>query len=147
MRRSILAALPIALGLLTAPAFAQSEEEVLSQIETLHGQSTEFGEFFAQVQDAFLFDNPTALVDLAAYPLEVAANGELYDVLEPQDFLDNFDALLTQETIDGLSSQDFADLIVTSDGVGFANGAMWAANVCADDSCSTSDWLIIRITN
>jgi hypothetical protein len=147
MRCSILAALPLALSLLITPAFAQSEEEVMSQIEALHGQSLEFGDFFGQVQDAFLFDNPSALADLAAYPLEVAANGEVYDVLEPQDFVDNFDALLSQDTLAGLSSQDFADLIVTSDGVGFANGAMWAANVCADDSCSTSDWLITRITN
>ena len=128
----------IAFTLLVAPAFAQSEEDVLAQIETLHGMSTEFGEAFGMLQDAFLFGDPTTIADLAFYPLEVAANGEVYDIAEPQDLVDNFDTLLTQETIDGLSSQDFGDLIVTSDGVGFANGALWMSLVCADDSCAAA---------
>ena len=75
------------------------------------------------------------------------ANGELYDILEPQDLVDNYDYLLLQETKDALASQDFADLIVTGDGVGFANGALWMANVCLDDGCSETAWGIIRITN
>lgn len=131
----------------TAGAFAQSEEDVMAQIESLHGQSLEFGEVFGLFLDAFLFGDPTTIADLAFYPLEVAANGELYDILEPQDLVDNFDALLMQETIDALSSQDFDDLIVTSDGVGFANGALWMSLVCHDDSCAEASWGIIRISN
>lgn len=145
MRLVPLAAL--CLSLLTLPAFAQSEEDVMAQIESLHGMSVEFGEVFAQVQDAFLFDDPASFASLGAYPLTVAANGELYDILDPQDLVDNFDTLLTQDTRDAIGGQDFADLIVTSDGVGFANGAMWMTNICDDDACSSSQWLIIRITN
>ncbi|HTN60002.1 MAG TPA: hypothetical protein VL147_00430 [Devosia sp.] len=135
------------LAVLSAPAFAQSEEDVMAQIEALHGNSVEFGEAFAAMQDAFLFDNPTAIADLAAYPLQVAANGELYDILEPADLVDNFDALLTEDTLAALASQDFAALIVTSDGIGFGDGVLWFANVCAYDACSSSDWRIIRINN
>lgn len=145
MRLALLAATCLALA--AAPAFAQSEEDVMAQIETLHGDSEAFGEAFAALQDAFLFDNPTAIADLAAYPLEVAANGELYDVLEPADLIDNFDSLLTEETLAALASQDFAALIVTSDGVGFGDGVLWFANVCADEACSSTDWLITRINN
>lgn len=147
MRLVSIAATAVALALFAVPAFAQSEEEVLAQIESLHGQSAEFGEAFGQLQDAFLFNDPSAFADLAFYPLEVAANGELYDVLEPQDLVDNFEALLAPETIEALSSQDFADLIVTSDGVGFANGALWMSLVCLDDGCAEAAWGIIRITN
>ncbi|HTN63859.1 MAG TPA: hypothetical protein VL147_20275 [Devosia sp.] len=135
------------LAVLSAPAFAQSEEDVMAQIEALHGNSEAFGEAFAAMQDAFLFDTPTAIADLAAYPLQVAANGELYDILEPADLVDNFDALLTEDTLAALASQDFAALIVTSDGVGFGDGVLWFANVCADDACSSSDWRITRINN
>lgn len=137
----------LAFTLLAAPVFAQSEEDVMARIETLHGQSEEFGEAFGLLQDAFLFGDPTTIADLAFYPLAVAANGEVYDILEPQDLVDNFDALLTQETIDGLSSQDFDDLIVTSEGVGFANGALWMSLVCHDDTCAEASWGIIRINN
>lgn len=137
----------LGLALLATPAFAQSEEDVLDRIETLHGQSVEFGEAFALLQDAFLFGDPAAFADLAFYPLEVTANGELYDVLEPQDLVDNFDALLTAETQASLASQDFDALIVTSDGVGFADGAVWMSLVCLDDACSEAEWGIIAINN
>lgn len=146
MRLTSLAA-AFVLTLFAVPAFAQSEEDVMAQIENIHGDSVGFGEAFGLLQDAFLFGDPTTIADLAAYPLTVEANGELYDILEAPDLVDNFDYLLTQDTIDALSSQDFADLIVTSDGVGFANGALWMTNVCLDDGCSQTRWFIIRITN
>lgn len=145
MRLIRLAALGLAV--LAMPAFAQSEEDVLDRIETLHGQSVEFGEAFAMLQDAFLFGDPGTFADLAFYPLEVSANGEVYDVLEPEDLVRNFDALLTAETQAALASQDFDDLIVTSEGVGFADGAVWMSLVCLDDACSTVEWGIIAINN
>lgn len=142
-----LTALALALTLVAVPAFAQSEEDVMAQIESIHGDSIGFGEAFGLLQDAFLFGDPTTIADLGAYPLTVNANGEVYDILEPQDLVDNFDSLLTQETKDALGSQDFADLIVTSEGVGFANGALWMSNICYDDSCSQTAWAIISINN
>ena len=147
MRLNSFAAALTAFVMLASPAFAQSEEDVMAQIESLHGQSEAFGEAFSQLQDAFLFGDPTSIADLGSYPFEVAANGEVYDIQAPEDLVDNFDTLLTQETIDGLSSQDYADLIVTSEGVGFANGALWMSLVCADDTCADASWGIIRINN
>ena len=142
----LISAAVLALSLLATPVFAQDEEDVMGRIEMLHGQSEEFGEIFGTLQDAFLFGDPTSIADLAYYPLDVAANGELYELAEPQDLIDNFDTLLTQETIDGLSSQDFNDLIVTSEGVGFANGALWMSLVCDGDGNDCA-WGIIRINN
>ena len=146
MRLTVFAA-AFVLTLATVPAFAQSEEDVMAQIENIHGDSVGFGEAFGRLQDAFLFGDPTTIADLGAYPLTVNANGEVYDILEPQDLVDNFDALLTQETQDALGSQDFADLIVTSEGVGFANGALWMSNICYDDACNKTAWAIISINN
>ena len=147
MHRTILAALLLLPMAFAVPAFAQSEEDVMARIENLHGKSVEFGEAFAQLQDGFLFDDPAMIAELGIYPITVNANGESYDILEPQDLVDNFDSLLTPDTIAALSSQDYADLIVTSEGVGFANGALWMSLVCVDDSCSDSNWGIISINN
>lgn len=146
MRLTVLAA-TLALSLPAVTAFAQSEEDVMAQIEAIHGDAEGFGEAFGLMQDAFLFGDPTTIADLGAYPLTVNANGEVYDILEPQDLVDNFDMLLTQQTIESLSSQDFNDLIVTGEGVGFANGALWMSNICLDDSCSDTAWAIISINN
>jgi hypothetical protein len=134
-------------ALLAGPAMAQSEEEVMEQIEMVQGDSVGFGEAFAALQDSFLFGDSAAFADLAEYPLEVAANGELYDILAPEDLVENFDALLLPETKEAIGGQDFADLIVSSDGVGFADGALWMANLCADDNCEETYWAIIRINN
>ncbi|MBU1307047.1 MAG: hypothetical protein KKF33_16205 [Alphaproteobacteria bacterium] len=147
MRRIVFAAVLFAFAALVTPAFAQSEEDVLAQIEALHGKSDAFGEAFGLLQDAFLFGDPQTLADLAVYPLTVQANGEVYDIASAQDLIDNAQSLITPETAEALSSQDFADLIVTSDGVGFANGALWMSLVCVDDSCSDSYWGIIAINN
>jgi hypothetical protein len=147
MRLAQLAAAALAYLAFFAPAFAQSEEDVLAQIEELHGLSTEFGEAFAQLQDSFLFGDPSGFASLGEYPLPVQANGEAYDLLEAQDLVDNFDALLTSETQAALASQDFDDLIVTSDGVGFANGAVWMNLLCVDDSCTEAYWAITAINN
>lgn len=141
------AAIALTAFALTAPAFAQSEEDVMSNIESIHGDSEGFGELFGQIQDAFLFGDPASIADLGLYPMTVNANGEVYDLFEPADLADNFDALLTPETQEAVGSQDFADLIVTSEGVGFANGALWVTNVCLDDSCAETQWGILSINN
>ena len=147
MRLNRLAAIAVAFLAFVAPVLAQSEEAVMEQIETLHGMSEEFGEAFGQLQDSFLFGDPSGLASLGEYPLAVQANGEAYDLLEAQDLIDNFEALLTEETRAALAGQDFADLIVTSDGVGFANGALWMNLICEDDSCNSAHWAITSINN
>ncbi|MDB5622768.1 MAG: hypothetical protein JWR39_1331 [Devosia sp.] len=134
--------------LVAGSAFAQSEEDVFEQIETIQGDAEGFGEAFGALQDAFLLGDPASgMAELASYPFEVAANGELYDIFEPADLIDNFDALVTEQTREALASQDYADLIVTSEGVGFADGALWMANICTNDSCDETFWAITRITN
>lgn len=130
---------------LFAPATA-SEEEVYANIEAIHGDADGFFEIFAGVQDATMF-NPVDITGYAIYPLTINANGETYDILEEQDFIDNFDSLILPETLEAIGSQDVDDLIVTSEGVGFANGALWMSNLCYDDACNKTAWAIIAINN
>ncbi|WP_172125707.1 MULTISPECIES: hypothetical protein [unclassified Devosia] len=134
--------------LLAVPAFAQSEEAVFERIETIQGDAEGFGEAFATLQEAFLMGDPAqTLAELANYPFEIAANGELYDIFAPEDLVDNFDTLISEDTRGALASQDYADLIVTSEGVGFGDGVLWMANICTDESCDETYWAITRINN
>ncbi|QQR39958.1 hypothetical protein [Devosia rhizoryzae] len=142
-----LTALSIAFVLaVAAPALAQ-EEEVYQQIEDIQGDADGFFELFSALQDAAMFGDPTTIAQYANYPLLVNANGESYDVLEEQDLLDNFDTLVSPETLQALLEQDVADLIVTSEGVGIGNGAMWLSNFCVDDACEETYWGIFSINN
>lgn len=130
---------------LIVPAMA-SEEDVYANIEAIHGDADGFFEVFAGVQDATMF-NPIDITGYAFYPLTINANGETYDVLEEQDFIDNFDSLILPETLDAIGSQDVDDLIVTDEGVGLGNGAMWITNICLDDACNETQWGILSINN
>ena len=142
LRRVAPALLALALAM---PAMA-SEEDVYANIEAIHGDADGFFEIFAGVQDATMF-NPVDITGFAFYPLTINANGETYDVLDEQDFIDNFDSLILPETLEAIGSQDVDDLIVTSEGVGLGNGAIWITNICLDDACGQTQWGILSINN
>lgn len=142
LRHVALALLALALAM---PAMA-SEEDVYANIEAIHGDADGFFEIFAGVQDATMF-NPVDIAGFAFYPLTINANGETYDVLEEQDFIDNFDSLVLPETLEAIGSQDVDDLIITSEGVGLGNGAIWITNTCLDDACGQTQWGILSINN
>jgi hypothetical protein len=145
-----LASLTLALlaVLAAAPAaFAQSEEDVTASIESIHGDSNGFFELFSLLQDAMMFGDPVTIAANVAYPITINANGETYDVLAEQDMLDNFDTLVSAEAQEAIRTQDVADLIVTSEGVGFGDGKVWVSNICDDDSCAQTHWGIIAINN
>ena len=146
MRRLALAF--AALAAFIVPATAQmSPEQMNAQIEQVHGFSAEFGTAFDEITAAMRDGDPDTVAAYGAYPLEVAANGELYDILEAQDLVDNWNSLLLPQTIQDIGEQDYGSLIVTSDGIGFGNGTMWLNFVCDDDSCTSGAWLITRIYN
>lgn len=148
MRLSRFALALAALAAFMVPASAQmSPEQMNARIEQVHGFSAEFGTAFDEITAAMRDGDPATVAAYGAYPLEVAANGELYDILEAQDLVDNWDSLLLPQTIQDIGEQDYGSLIVSSDGVGFANGTMWMNFVCADNSCTSGDWLITRISN
>ena len=132
---------------MTAPALAQSEEDVHAALVTIFGADE--AENFNSIYETLVFNIGDAelISEMGSYPFEVAANGELYDILEPADFVDNFDALVMPETIEAVAGTDYADLIVTDEGVGFGNGAVWVNLVCLDDACSAANWGITRINN
>lgn len=145
-----LASLTLALvaALTIAPAaFAQSEEDVTASIENIQGDSEGFFELFGLMQDAMMFDNPTSIAASFAYPITIAANGESYEVASEQDMLDNFDTLVSAAAQEAIRTQDVADLIVTSEGVGFGDGKVWVSNICDDDSCAQTHWGITAINN
>lgn len=147
MRRAIPAAILTCLLGLALPALAQ-EEAIMNQIEQVQGDAEGFGEAFAKLQDGFLFDTaPEAVAELAAYPLDVMVDGNVITVSDADALIDNFEDLLTPDTQAAIAGQDFASLIITSEGVGFGNGVLWMANVCTDDACDETYWAITRINN
>jgi hypothetical protein len=140
-------ALVAALATISSPARAQSEGEVYSRIEQLHGNAEAFTGPFDNLTQAMRDGDAETIADLAEYPLTVNANGEVYDIQNAQDFIDNFDALVMEETRSAVAQQRYDDLFVNSDGVMLANGAVWMGAICDDDDCAISHWAITAINN
>ncbi|PDV90333.1 hypothetical protein CO652_02805 [Rhizobium sp. H4] len=140
-----------AMLLATAPftgrAAAQSDNVVYDRIEELHGDAAGFDRPLRQLVLAMRSDDAETVAGLAEYPLTVKANGETYDVENAEDFIENFDGLVTPETRRAVGRQQYEDLFVSSEGVMLANGAVWMGAVCDDNACDESHWAIIAINN
>lgn len=145
--KMLFAALLAAANAIALPAAAQSTDEVHSRIEALHGDADGFDKTFEQLTQPMGSGDAETVARLGSYPLRVEANSEVYDVLEAQDLVENFDRLVMSETQARVANQDYADLFVNSDGVMFADGALWMTLICEDDSCASSSWAITAINN
>lgn len=128
-------------------AAAQSDEDVYNRIESLHGNAGDLSEPLLSLVEAMGNDDAATIAGLAEYPLRVAANGESYEIQNADDFIENFDTLVTQDTRDAVAGQTFGQLFVNSDGVMLADGAVWMSNVCENSDCSSSHWAVISINN
>jgi hypothetical protein len=128
-------------------AAAQSDEEVHNRIESLHGNAGDLSEPLLSLVEAMGNSDAATIAGLAEYPLRVAANGESYEIQSADDFIENFDTLVTQDTRDAVAGQTYGQLFVNSDGVMLADGAVWMSNVCDNGDCSSSHWAVIAINN
>ncbi|WP_426122945.1 hypothetical protein [Pararhizobium sp. PWRC1-1] len=126
---------------------AQSDEEVYNRIESLHGNAGDLSEPLLSLVEAMGNSDAATIAGLAKYPLPVAANGESFEIQSADDFIENFDTLVTQDTRDAVAGQTFGQLFVNSDGVMLADGAVWMSNVCDNGDCSSSHWAVISINN
>lgn len=147
LRLSKVALLFATLTLLPVSASAQSDEEVYNRIESLHGNAGDLNEPLLSLVEAMDNSDAATIAGLAEYPLRVAANGESYDIQSADDFVENFDTLVTQDTRDAVAEQTYDQLFVNSDGVMLAGGAVWMSNVCDNGDCSSSHWAVISINN
>jgi len=147
LRLSKVALLFATLTLLPVSASAQSDEEVYNRIESLHGNAGDLNEPLLSLVEAMGNSDAATIAGLAEYPLRVAANGESYDIQSADDFVENFDTLVTQDTRDAVARQTYDQLFVNSDGVMLAGGAVWMSNVCDNGDCSSSHWAVISINN
>lgn len=128
-------------------ALAQSDSDVFNRIEELHGDAASFDRPLRQLVKAMRSGDAETIAGLAEYPLTVKANGETYDVENAEDFIDNFDDLVTPETRSAVGGQQYEDLFVNSDGVMLAGGAIWMGAICEDNACEASHWAITAINN
>lgn len=147
MSRIALVAKAVALIALIQPALAADEASTWDRIESIHGDAAGFFELVDTLQNAVTTGDAASIAEYGFYPLAVNDSDGNYEIIGASDFVDSFDIAFTAETQQAVLNQNPDDMIVTSEGVGLGNGAIWLTNVCLDDTCTQTQWGILSINN
>lgn len=141
-------ALSLNFNLISAlPAAAEQQMDTRFLIEEMLGNAQGFDRTFRRLQNAMRSDDPVTLANLGEYPLTVSTNGQVFEVPSADHLISEYDTLMPEPTRREIAAQRYDDLIVSSEGVGFANGAIWMNAICDTEDCSVSHWSIVGINN
>ena len=143
MKRLALFALTLALG--ASPVFAQTVADVNASIETVLGDSAKYGEAFEAIQAAVGAGEAAVVADWVSYPITVREGGDEVIIEGPEDFIAQYDQIITDAISQAVVSQKYEDLFVNADGVMFGNGEVWLNGICKDDTCADFDVKIVTI--
>jgi hypothetical protein len=123
----------------------QTVADVNAKIEQLLGDPGQFEAAFNAITAAIGENNAGGLARWIAYPMTISYNDEELTIADANDFVDNYEDLVTEDVYDAVRNQRYADLFVNSDGVMFGDGQIWMSFVCRDEACIKSDVKIISI--
>lgn len=127
------------------PLLAQTDGDVIAQLEAVQGTSDPFVEAFQAIQEAVDAGESEVVAQWAAYPLRAVIDGEETEIEDEETFVYYYEQIVTEDIADVIVNQRFADLFVNADGVMFGSGEVWLAAICTDDDCLGSDVRIIAI--
>ena len=129
----------------TAPALAQTDDDVTGLISLHFGDPVPFIEAFDAIKAAVEADDAEAFADWISYPFKTKIGGEDYEFDGPEGVIEHYDAMMTAEIRAVIVGQQYKDLFVNSDGVMFGDGQLWLSGVCATDDCEDIDVRIIAV--
>jgi hypothetical protein len=139
---------PLALAamlLWPAPLLAQTDGDVISQLDAMFGSADPFVEAFQAIQEAVDGGDPETVAEWVAYPISVDIDGEQMTISEAETFVEYYDSIVTEDIAEIIINQRFADLFVNADGAMFGSGEVWLTAICNNEDCSDTSVRIIAI--
>lgn len=117
----------IALSLAIVPSISQTDI-VRPDYDAVIGISrADAQSFYDMLESATASDDAQAIASLIRYPLLViGAGGQKYNVTNRAAFLRRYRSIFTTSVKRAIRCQDFDTLLVSSRGIGFANGTVWS---------------------
>ena len=141
----MIAGLLLAFCLSVVPALAQSDADTDAAIDSNLGNHALYRAAFDAIQKAVADDDKAAFAEWVSYPIKVTADGEEMSIGSPEQFVEHYDNILTDEIKAAITDQSWVDLFVNYQGIMFGNGQVWANGICRDDKCAAFDVKIITI--
>src|SRR6218665_1753969 len=115
-------AVVLALALLAGPAVAQTREDVIAAIEMSFGEAGPVIEAFDAIQAAVAADDAEAVASWISYPFQVTVDGEEYVFEGPEEVIEHYGSMMTDEIRSAVVDQKFEDLFFNAQGAMFGDG-------------------------
>ena len=144
----MLKALALAAALLAAtPAFAQTADDVNSQIDTILGSHEIYQTAIETIQEALADGDVAGIAGYIPFGESIKVNGEDMVIADEAELTDRFDELFNDKVVTAVVEQDYGSLFVNQDGIMFGEGELWLSGICVDEACEDVFINIVAINN
>ena len=144
----MLKALALAAALLAAtPAFAQTADDVNSQIDTILGSHEIYQTAIETIQEALADGDVAGIAGYIPFGEPIKVNGEDMVIADEAELTDRFDELFNDKVVTAVVGQDYGSLFVNQDGIVFGEGELWLSGICVDGACEDVFINIVAINN
>jgi len=141
----------IALGLISAigagSAFAQTDADMNSNLDSLFDSHAPYQAFFAKLKKAVSTDDKATVAAMVDYPFQAHIKGKAQKIKDAGQFTAAYDQIVTDKIKAAVAKQTYAKLFANAQGVMIGNGEVWFSGVCSDNSCKQQTVKVTAINN
>ena len=118
------------------PASMSDDHTQTNQRMTLlFGNAAPYEAAITRFQHAVREHDAEAVAEMMDFPFDTRIAGKVRTVADAQEFIRDYDAIVTADMAQVIASQRYDDLHTETDGIMFGRGEAWLVGVCVDHAC------------
>lgn len=121
------------------------DAEVDARIDRVLGDHAAYRSVLERLQAAVKADDRPAVAALVRYPFEARLADGKRRIDSAQDFLAQYDQILTPAIAQAITAQRYGELQVNQNGVMLGSGQVWINGVCNDAACKDVDVKVVAL--
>ena len=128
-----------------APQASDKDAEVDARIDQVLGDHSAYRSVLERLQVAVKADDRPAVAALMRYPFEVRLADRKRRIDNAQDFVAQYQQILTPAIAQVITAQRYGALQVNQNGVMLGSGQVWINGVCNDAACKDVDVKVVAL--
>ena len=119
-----------------APASVVDDHTQINQRMTmLYGHSEDYEAAITTFQRSIREHDAAAVAKMIDFPFDTRHAGQVRKVADAQEFIRDYDAIVTADMARVIANQRYDELHTDSAGIMFGNGEAWLEGICVDEAC------------
>lgn len=123
----------------------RSEAAIDTAIDRTLGDHAQYRTVFRQLQQAVAGNDRAAVAALIDYPFTARIDGKAVTLRDRDAFVREYERILTPAIAAAITSQRYAELMVSQRGVMFGSGQAWLNGICRDNACARAEVRVVAI--